>query len=88
MGTVIETHDVKRADDNFNVAWRAIKLIIKAHFLSPLGAECESVAVVSELINSHGTNLHMESFQVQNDTAKLVLSNRTSVTYIEPAIEI
>jgi len=73
MGTVNETLEVKQADDRFNDAWRAIKAVTKAHRLSPLEAERDSAAVMSELINSYGDNLHIESYEVQNATAKLFL---------------
>jgi len=88
LGTVNETHDVKRADDHFNDAWRAIKLITKAHLLSPVEAERESAAVLTELINSHGANLHMESYQVQNANVRLFLNDCINIAGIKTAIEI
>lgn len=87
LGTVNETHNIKRADNHFNDAWRAIKLITKAHLLSPVEAERGSAAIVSELINSHGANLHKESYQVQNATARLFLNDCANEVEIKAAID-
>jgi len=87
LGTVNETHEVKQADDRFNDAWRAIKLITKAFLLSPVKTERESAAVVRELINSHGAYLYKESYHIQNVTAKLFLNDCIRKPEVKLALE-
>ncbi len=86
LGTVNETQVVKLADGAFNDSWRALKYVIKACELSPIAADRTNAAIMSELINSHGRNLHTESYQVQNATAKLFLNNCTTKPELMAAV--
>ncbi len=86
LGTVNETQTVKIADDVFNDSWRALKYVIKACLLSPIAEERANAAIVSELINTHGSNLHNESYQVQNATAKLFLDDCANKPEIKAAL--
>lgn len=86
LGTVNETQTVKIADNAFNDAWRALKYIVKAYELSPLEADRANAAIVSELINAHGVNLHSESYTVQNATAKLFLKDCTTKPELKAAV--
>lgn len=88
LGTVNETHVVKLADDAFNDSWRALKYVIKACMLSPVEAIRVNAAIISELINSHGRNLHSESYQVQNATAKLFLNDCINKPEINAALAV
>ena len=88
LGTVNETNVVKIADDAFNDSWRALKYVIKACLLSPVDTKRTSAAIISELINTHGTNLHNESYQVQNATAKLFLNDCGNKPEIKAAIAV
>lgn len=87
-GTVNETQAVKIADDAFNDSWRALKYVIKACLLSPVDAKRASAAIISELINTHGINLHNESYQVQNATAKLFINDCANKPEIKAAIAV
>tara|TARA_R110001583_G_scaffold4430_7_gene25698 strand:- start:6639 stop:7379 length:741 start_codon:yes stop_codon:yes gene_type:complete len=86
LGTVNETQAVKIADDAFNNSWRALKYVIKACLLSPIAEDRTNAAILDELINSHGLNLHNESYQVQNATAKLFLNDCVNKPEIKAAI--
>ncbi|WP_372642166.1 DUF6261 family protein [Ancylomarina sp.] len=86
LGTVNETQAVKIADDAFNDSWRALKYVVKACMLSPVAAERASAAILNELINTHGSNLHNESYQVQNATAKLFLNDCANKPEIKAAL--
>ncbi len=88
LGTVNETHAVKIADDAFNNSWRALKYVIKACLLSPVDTKRTNAAIISELINTYGANLHNESYQVQNATAKLFLNDCGNKPKIKAAIAV
>ncbi len=88
LGTVNETQIVKLADGVFNDSWRALKYVVKACLLSPIAADRTNAAIISELINSHGDNLHSESYQVQNATAKLFLNDCENKPEIMAAIAV
>lgn len=88
LGTVNETQAVKFADDAFNDSWRALKYVIKACLLSPIAEERSNGAILDELINSHGNNLHNESYQVQNATAKLFINDCVNKPAIKAAITV
>lgn len=88
LGTVNETHVVKLADDAFNDSWRALKYVVKACLLSPRDSDCKNAAIISELINSHGVNLHREGYPVQNATVKLFLKDCASNPEIKGAISV
>ncbi len=75
LGTVNETQVVSLSDNAFNDSWRALKYVVKACELSPVVVDRANAAIISELINSHGSNLHTESYQIQNATAKLFLND-------------
>ena len=86
QGTVNETQAVKVADDAFSDSWRALKYVIKACLLSPIAVERANAAILNEQINTHGRNLHNESYQVQNATAKLFLNDCANKPEIKAAI--
>ena len=86
LGTVNETQIVRIADNIFNDSWRALKYVVKACLLSPILVDRKNAAIISELINSHGTNLHSESYQVQNATVKLLLDDCENTPGIKAAI--
>jgi hypothetical protein len=88
LGTVNETQAVKIADDSFNDSWRALKYVIKALLLSPSESKRANAAIISELINTHGSNLHNESYQVQNATSKLFLNDCANKPEIKAAIAV
>ena len=86
LGTVNETEAVKIADHAFNDSWRALKHVVKACLLSPIVEERANTAILNELIHTHGNNLHNESYQVQNATAKLFLNDCVNKPEIKAAI--
>tara|TARA_R110001583_G_scaffold50403_2_gene157314 strand:+ start:9675 stop:10415 length:741 start_codon:yes stop_codon:yes gene_type:complete len=86
LGTVNETQTVKLADNAFNDSWRRLKYVVKAYELSPLADDRANVAIISELINSHGPNLHSESYAVQNAIAKIFLKDCTTEPELVAAI--
>ncbi|MGZ2370477.1 DUF6261 family protein [Ancylomarina sp. YFZ004] len=86
LNTVNETQAVKIADNAFNDSWRALKYVLKACLLSPVAAERINAAILNELINTHVVNLHNESYQVQNATAKLFLNDCANKPEIKAAI--
>jgi len=88
LGTVNETQIVKLSDGVFNDSWRALKYVVKACLLSPIVADRANAAIISELINSHGANLHSESYQVQNAIAKLFLNDCENKPEIMAAIAV
>ncbi len=50
--------------------------------------KCTNAAIISELINSHGSNLHNESYQVQNATVKLFLKDCAEKPEVKTAIAV
>jgi hypothetical protein len=88
LGTVNETQVVRLADGVFNDSWRALKYVVKACQLSPIVADRANAAIISELINSHGSNLHSESYQVQNATVKLFLKDCENKLEIKTVIAV
>ena len=86
LGTVNETQVVSLSDNAFNDSWRALKYVVKACELSPVVVDRANAAIISELINSLGSNLHTESYQIQNATAKLFLNDCENKPEINAAI--
>ena len=86
LGTVNETQVVSLSDNAFNDSWRALKYVVKACELSPVVVDRANAAIISELINSLGSNLHTESYQIQNATAKLFLNDCENKPEIKAAI--
>ena len=88
LGTVNETMVVMIADNAFNDSWRALKYVIKALLLNPSESKRTNAAIINELINTHGANLHNESYQVQNATVKLFLNDCAYKPEIKAAIAV
>lgn len=81
-----ETQVVVLADNAFGDAWRAVKYVAKACLLSPSPLERSNAAILNKLITSHGSNLHTESCEIQNATAKMFLSDCANKPEIKIAI--
>lgn len=84
--TVVETKEIREYDLLFNNSWRAAKYICSAFMLSDDSDEREAANVLHELAKTHGLNLHLESFAVQNTNARLYLNDCETNETVKAAI--
>ncbi len=79
---------MRLADIAFNDSWRALKYVVKACLLSPVDMKRKNAVILHEFIHSYGTNLHNESYQVQNATVKLFLYDCAKKPEIKAAVSV
>jgi len=87
LNTVSETMAIDAADDMFNHGWRAFKFICKSLELHPDAKKREAALTLIELSKTHGYNMHNESYQVQNASAKMFLADCINKPEAKAAIE-
>jgi len=87
LNTVTETEEVAKADVAFNNAWRAFKYICKSYELHHDKVKQEAAKRLIEVCKTHGYNLHNESYQEQNASAKMFIIDCFNKAEVKKAIE-